>query len=637
MTVKAIKKVEPVAAPVKDSNEFDPKTTARVVESMVLRGDISALSPEERAKFYLEMCEALGLTAATQPFAILRLNGKEILYPTRGATDQLAAIHRLNREIVDGPRVIDVAGTKMIYAVCRATHPNGRVETAVATVPVNDPLNGLMKCECVPLDSEILTRDGWKTHDQLTVGEEVLAYDTEKDQCRWTPLEAVSVYQNAPVSELHSPERQFSVRCTPNHKWAARKPAYKPRGIEGGRGLRGPYQNRTPDVQLVEAWDLNTSHKLVLAAPECETEQSLLEPAEAAVLGWMITDGTHQKRGSFERIGICQSKPENFAIIRETVAQAAGMEVNEVVSEPRTRTFATGRTYETLAQHWWYLPAEVSRSIFKKADYSSREDLPRIVTRLSPKARAAMLQAMMLAEADERGCFANGDRHVMDAFEILSALQGKATGERKNHGPIWTKRLKKTRHVAANFLALDPAGTADVWCPTTKFGTWVMRQNGRVMITGNTKAKRRATLSILGLGMLDETEIETIPAHVSRSHVEVPQLGGGDSAANDNAPTAAELPPVPPAELPSALQAFQVDLEQIELPAEAVSVWIKHRAEIAELSAEHKEAAWKALCARTEVVGKLKNAKVWLKRAIAEEDARRTASAAAESESGKES
>ncbi|MCX7619138.1 MAG: hypothetical protein N2041_14570, partial [Tepidiforma sp.] len=111
------------------------------------RGDISALSPAERAKYYVQMCESLGLTAATQPFAILRLNGKEILYPTRGATDQLAAIHKLNREIIDGPKVIDVAGTKMIYAMCRATHPNGRSETAVATVPVSDPLNALMKAE----------------------------------------------------------------------------------------------------------------------------------------------------------------------------------------------------------------------------------------------------------------------------------------------------------------------------------------------------------------------------------------------------------------------------------------------------------------------------------------------------------
>ena len=125
----------------------DAKTTARVVESMVLRGDISALSPEERAKFYLQMCSSLGLAAASQPLAVLRLNGKEILYPTRGATDQLAAIHRLTRRMIDGPRVIDLAGTKLVFAVCEATHPNGRVETATATVPLADPVNVLMKCE----------------------------------------------------------------------------------------------------------------------------------------------------------------------------------------------------------------------------------------------------------------------------------------------------------------------------------------------------------------------------------------------------------------------------------------------------------------------------------------------------------
>jgi hypothetical protein len=125
----------------------DEKTTARVVESMVLRGDISALTLQERAKFYLQMCESLGLSAASQPLAVLKLNGKEILYPTRGATDQLAAIHRLTRRMIDGPRVIDLAGTKLVFAVCEAAHPNGRVETATATVPLADPVNVLMKAE----------------------------------------------------------------------------------------------------------------------------------------------------------------------------------------------------------------------------------------------------------------------------------------------------------------------------------------------------------------------------------------------------------------------------------------------------------------------------------------------------------
>ena len=125
----------------------DASTGTRVIESIVLRGDLSGLGPTESAKFYTQMCEGLGLNPHAQPFAFLRLNGKEILYATRGATDQLAAIHKLNREIIDGPKVIDLAGTKLVYAVCRATHPNGRVETATATVPLVDPVNVLMKCE----------------------------------------------------------------------------------------------------------------------------------------------------------------------------------------------------------------------------------------------------------------------------------------------------------------------------------------------------------------------------------------------------------------------------------------------------------------------------------------------------------
>lgn len=133
----------------KTREEFvmEQRQLQRVAESLVLKGDISELSPEERTRFYLSLCDQLGLNPATQPLAILRLNGKEVLYPTRGATDQLAAIHRLNREIIDGPKVVDLAGTKLVYAVCRATHPNGRVETAVATVPLTDPVNVLMKCE----------------------------------------------------------------------------------------------------------------------------------------------------------------------------------------------------------------------------------------------------------------------------------------------------------------------------------------------------------------------------------------------------------------------------------------------------------------------------------------------------------
>ena len=127
--------------------EVDAPTGAKVIESIVRLGDLSALNSTDRARFYVQMCEGLGLNPHAQPFAFLKLNGKEVFYATRGATDQLAAMHKVTREIVDGPRVIDLAGTKLVYAVCRATLPNGRVETATATVPLIDPVNVLMKAE----------------------------------------------------------------------------------------------------------------------------------------------------------------------------------------------------------------------------------------------------------------------------------------------------------------------------------------------------------------------------------------------------------------------------------------------------------------------------------------------------------
>lgn len=78
-----------------------------------------------------------------------------------------------------------------------------------------------------------------------------------------------------------------------------------------------------------------------------------------------------------------------------------------------------------------------------------------------------------------------------------------------------------------------------------------------------------------------------------------------------------------PEQDPEALQAFFARVAEIELPGEGVSVWMKHRGDLGALDPAHREVAWKALCKRIEDVGKMVNAKVWLKKAIAEEDARR--------------
>lgn len=141
---KSITKSAPAALATTAS---DARLNEAVAESLVIHGDVSKLTQAQRTALYLAACREHGLNPRALPFSFLRLNGKEIMYANKGCGDQLARLHNVTREIIDGPKVIDLAGTKLVYCVAKASLPNGRFETATATVPLIDPVNVLMKCE----------------------------------------------------------------------------------------------------------------------------------------------------------------------------------------------------------------------------------------------------------------------------------------------------------------------------------------------------------------------------------------------------------------------------------------------------------------------------------------------------------
>lgn len=507
-------------------------------ERALLIGDLSQLTPDQRATLVTSVCASLGLNPLTQPFAYIVLNSKLTLYARKDCTDQLRTLHGISLR-VSRPEVIE----DILYVTANASTPAGRVDEDYGAVYVGGlkgeaRANALLKC--MPLDTEILTREGWKLHDCLTIGEEVLGYDAERDETAWTRVEAITVHDALPMGVLRTANGRVQVRCTAGHRWAVEKPAYRAdRRGDGTRGARVPYRNRGAARAIIPVEDVVSvaGRRLIVAAPEAGTVASILSPVEAAVLGWAVTDGTIKRVGNSVRIGVSQSKERNFSEIRALVgAMAPG--AKEFVGQPVRRTFpSSGQTSETLPQHWWYIPAAVSRAILDKAGYHDRSDLPRIVTRLSAHARQAMRQAMMLAEGDARGTFANTDRSILDAFQILCTLDGIALGVERHltpydgYKPLIHQRALTRRHISTHNLHFAVYGHAPAWCPTTGLGTWVMRQGGRVMITGNsiTKAKRRVTLSICGLGMLDETEVETIPGALAT--IEPPTVGVAPSAA----------------------------------------------------------------------------------------------------------
>jgi len=87
------------------------KQDGKIVEQVVLHGDLAELSPQDRVTYYGRVCESLGLNPFTRPFEYIRLNNKLTLYARRDATDQLRSLRGVSitipsRELIDGVYVV---------------------------------------------------------------------------------------------------------------------------------------------------------------------------------------------------------------------------------------------------------------------------------------------------------------------------------------------------------------------------------------------------------------------------------------------------------------------------------------------------------------------------------------------------
>lgn len=92
-----------------------------ILASLILRGDISGLDPNQRVLYVTNLCQRLGLDPLTQPFKILKLQGKEVLYADKGASQQLCKVYGISTEVTKRDKIED------IYVVTvRATGRDGR-------------------------------------------------------------------------------------------------------------------------------------------------------------------------------------------------------------------------------------------------------------------------------------------------------------------------------------------------------------------------------------------------------------------------------------------------------------------------------------------------------------------------------
>ncbi len=97
-------------------------------------GDLGMLPEQEKDKVLIKMCEHYCLDPVLRPFILIKLNGKEVWYPTRSATDQVAARFNLTREVIEIKENIERGILECRVRI--SSEGSGRVETCIAAVPI---------------------------------------------------------------------------------------------------------------------------------------------------------------------------------------------------------------------------------------------------------------------------------------------------------------------------------------------------------------------------------------------------------------------------------------------------------------------------------------------------------------------
>lgn len=120
---------------------------AELAEKVILNHNLAALKPAEKFMYIKQICNDLKLNMLTKPIQLISFQGKEIIYFTKDATEQIR--NKNNISIVDMESKV-VNGIYIVKVTAR--DPFGRIDSSTGAVSIEglkgDALcNAMMKAE----------------------------------------------------------------------------------------------------------------------------------------------------------------------------------------------------------------------------------------------------------------------------------------------------------------------------------------------------------------------------------------------------------------------------------------------------------------------------------------------------------
>ncbi|GAA3045153.1 hypothetical protein GCM10020229_65470 [Kitasatospora albolonga] len=368
---------------------------------------------------------------------------------------------------------------------------------------------------CVDAETEALTPEGWKRHEELKTGDLLLTLNHETGQAEWQRAEGIHVFPAKPRELVLMEGRSHSSLTTPEHRWPVEHyfrrtgtaKLKNPDGTWADLGGRAPRSVRGYERTFATSATLTDKHRITTAAPVANLPAEAVHSDEfVELVAWYWTEGhIARSRGKLlNGVTIYQSHTANphlvdriEQVLRKLYGPPAPTLDRRGDTVPRWRMYRNGNKTEfrlnTVAG------GEVQR-VAEAPDKVVRADF---VTSLTQDQLALFVEVSVLADGwaqGRGGTVTQKVRDRLDALQIACTLLGWPAVVRPAHWKgeeRWSLHFSRSERssrfypVAAHnrghrFAISRVTHDGPVWCPTTPNSTWLARRNGTVYYTGNT-------------------------------------------------------------------------------------------------------------------------------------------------------
>lgn len=339
---------------------------------------------------------------------------------------------------------------------------------------------------CVDLDTEIMTVRGWRYYDELQEGDEILAFDLNLHKVVRDKIKSINVYSGK-FDVVHFKSPTFEALSTYEHRWVVCESNEAPR-IKLTNNI---YRNNWPDYPILRCGDN-------LFEDNADYSDSMLR-----LVGWILTDGNYSSKYYGVTIYQTTRTTKNLGVYQSMIdtLKECGIEYTDTCTDGYYHSIYLKKN------------AKMCKIV---SDFPDRKLTYTFLNTLSQRQADILMWSMIEGDGtlginNRNITYTCGTKEQSDLFQYLCFLAGRCsncyevTPAEHNSNPsanvIYFSVSNRTPiHVTKPYYTVSVFRTKrahiyphhksikqveGVWCPTTFTGTWIMRKNGKVSITGN--------------------------------------------------------------------------------------------------------------------------------------------------------